>query len=287
MRHVTTYAYEETASVCYNELRLLPRETPRQTLHAAAIAVVPRPALQADEVDWFGNRVTFLTVQEPHGRLTITATSEVTVAAAAPPAPLDTPAWESVRDAVAAERSAAGLRALETTLPSPCVRWDDGVRGLAAAAFPPARPILDGALALMHRIHAEFAYDREATTVSTPVEEVLRERRGVCQDFAHLVIAALRALGLPARYVSGYLVTKPPPGQPKLQGADASHAWLAVLVPGFGWIDLDPTNDMIPSDEHVSVAWGRDYGDVSPVKGVVLGGGDHVMTVGVDVEPVE
>jgi transglutaminase-like putative cysteine protease len=286
VRHVTTYAYEETASVCHNELRLLPRPTPRQTVHAGSVTVVPRPALQLDDVDWFGNPMTFLTLQEPHARLTITATSEVSVSPAVPPAALDTPAWEVVREGVAADRSAAGLRALEMTLPSPGVQWDDDVRAFAATSFPPARPVLDGALDLMHRIHAGFAYAPAATTVSTPVEHVLRHRRGVCQDFAHLALAALRSLGLPARYVSGYLVTKPPPGQPKLQGADASHAWLALFVPGHGWIDLDPTNDMIPSDEHVTVAWGRDYADVSPVRGVVLGGGGHTMTVGVDVEPI-
>lgn len=205
--------------------------------------------------------------------------------AGAPPAV--TLPWETVRDRLRLDRAAEVLDAYQFAFDSPHVALDDDAHAYATASFPPGRPILDGVADLTRRIHAEFAYDPSATTVATPVGDVLRQRRGVCQDFAHLEIACLRTLGLAARYVSGYILTTPPPGAPRLVGADASHAWLAVWVGDEGWIDVDPTNDQLPRDQHVTVAWGRDYGDVSPLRGVVLGGGEHRMTVAVDVTPLD
>ncbi len=284
--HTTSYHYEEMASVCHNELRLTPRTGARQRPRRTQLRVDPTPSALVPYLDFFGNQMHFLTFQEPHRQLTITAKSDVEVMAAAPPDP--TPPWELVRDRVRTDRGAGALDAYQFVFESPQVELDTAdILDYALPSFPPDRPVLEGVRDLTGRIHAEFAYDRAATTVSTPVAEVLRERRGVCQDFAHLEIACLRALGLPARYVSGYILTTPPPGAPRLVGADASHAWLAVWLGDAGWVDVDPTNDQLPGDQHITVAWGRDYGDVSPLRGVVLGGGAHEMTVAVDVTPLE
>lgn len=283
--HTTTYHYEELASVCHNELRLTPRRDARQQPRRTQLRVDPTPSALVAQLDFFGNQVHFMTLQEPHRQLTITAKSDVAVTAVAPPEL--TPAWERVRDRLRAERAPAALDAYQFVFESPQVAADDAVLAFAAPSFPPERPVLDAVRDLTRRIHVEFRYDKTATTVATPVAEVLRERRGVCQDFAHLEIACLRALGLAARYVSGYILTVPPPGSPRLVGADASHAWLSVWMGDAGWVDVDPTNDQLPGDQHVTVAWGRDYADVSPLRGVVLGGGEHRVSVAVDMAPLD
>jgi transglutaminase-like putative cysteine protease len=283
--HTTTYHYEDLASVCHNELRLTPRRDARQQPRRSQLRIDPTPSALVPLVDFFGNQVHFLTLQEPHRQLTITAKSDVSVTAVAPP---DTaPAWEDVRDRLRAERSPAVLDAYQFVFESPQVAVDDAVLDFVRPSFAPDRPVLDAVRDLTRRIHVEFRYDKTATTVATPVAAVLRQRRGVCQDFAHLEIACLRALGLAARYVSGYILTVPPPGASRLVGADASHAWLAVWVGDAGWVDVDPTNDQLPGDQHVTVAWGRDYADVSPLRGVVLGGGAHRVSVAVDMTPLD
>jgi transglutaminase-like putative cysteine protease len=281
--HATTYVYAQPVATCHNEIRLAPRTTATQTTRRTQLLVEPAPSTLVAEVDYFGNPVTFLTVQEPHQRLTITAMSDVEVGAPTPPDPAATPAWEQVRDHVRAERRPETFAAYELVFGSPHVGLDDAVAAYAAPSFQLGRPVLEAALDLARRIHADFAYEPTATTVATPVAEVLAGRRGVCQDFAHLALACLRAQGIPARYVSGYLETTPPPGQPRLVGADASHAWIGVFCGDAGWIDVDPTNDLMPSGRHVTLAWGRDYSDVAPLKGVIRGGGAHTMTVAVDV----
>ena len=283
--HTTTYRYAEPVSVCHNELHLTPRDRPGQSLLRSQLLVEPPPSTLQRDVDYFGNAVTFLTLQEPHVELKITAMSHVQVTVPTGIL-LPTPAWETVAERLRSKRTGDSLAAFELSLESPLVRIDAEVQRFAAASFPEGRALLDGVRDLVHRIHADFAYDPEATCVSTPVAEVLKERRGVCQDFAHLAIACLRSIGLAARYVSGYIETVPPPGKERLLGADASHAWLAVWVPEHGWVDFDPTNDVVPDGSHVTLAWGRDYGDVPPVKGVVLGGGEHTMDVAVDVVPL-
>jgi len=284
--HLTGYHYEETASVCHNELRVTPRATARQRPRRTQLRVDPTPSVLAPQLDFFGNQVHFVTLQEPHRQLTVTAKSDVEVTASPPPS--DTPPWEAVRDRLRADRGAEPLDAFQFAFDSPHVAVADGAAlEYAAPSFPPGRPLLDAVCDLTARIHREFAYDQSATTVATPVVDVLRERRGVCQDFAHLEIACLRALGLAARYVSGYILTRPPPGATKLVGTDASHAWLAVWTGDAGWVDVDPTNDVLPSDQHVTLGWGRDYGDVTPLRGVVLGGGAHRVVVAVDVTPLE
>jgi transglutaminase-like putative cysteine protease len=271
--HVTTYRYEELASVCHNELRLTPRAGTHQRPRRTQLRVDPAPSALIPHLDFFGRQ------------LVITAKSDVEVTAAIPPEA--TPPWEAVRERLRHDRSADALDAYQFVFESPRVAPDEDVVAYAAPSFPEGRDLLEAVRDLTGRIHTEFAYDQSATTVATPVADVLRDRRGVCQDFAHLEIACLRGLGLSARYVSGYILTTPPPGTARLVGTDASHAWVSVWLGDAGWVDVDPTNDQLPSDQHVTVAWGRDYADVSPLRGVVLGGGEHQVTVAVDVAPLD
>jgi transglutaminase-like putative cysteine protease len=249
--------------------------------------IKPAPARIERRLDYFGNQVAFFNVQEGHHKLTVTAMSRVQVTPFQPPAAAVTPTWEQVRDRLMAERMPAGLEDLQFLYDSPAVTSSAELAAYAVESFPPNRPWLEGVFDLTRRIHRDFVYDPRATTINTPLAEVLSQRRGVCQDFAHLAIGCLRSLGLPARYVSGYLQTVPPPGQPRMVGADASHAWLSVWCPETGWIDIDPTNDQVPSTRHVTLAWGRDYTDVCPIRGVFLGGGgEHHISVSVDVQPL-
>ena len=283
--HRTRYDYDDHVSTSHHEARQCPLDRPGQRRVMHDVRITPEPAVRSERSDYFGNAALYFNMQEPHRHLEVTATSIVEVAPAAPPASPGPP-WEEARDDIRRGRTRELLAALEMTLDSPLVPGSADFAAYAAPSFPPARPLLEGARDLTHRIHGDFQYDKAATDVSTPVAEVMRRRHGVCQDFAHVAIGCLRALGLPARYVSGYLLTRPPPGRPRLQGADASHAWIAVLVPGAGWIPFDPTNDIIPGDEHVTIAEGRDFSDVAPLRGVILGGGRHRLTVAVDVEPI-
>jgi transglutaminase-like putative cysteine protease len=285
IRHVTEYTYPESVSVCHNESRLTPRASGRQRCLLASVECEPRPAYRSDREDFFGNRVSFLTIEQPHTVLRVVAESSVEVLAAAPELDLvrDNP-WDSVRDRLDVESSEAVLDARLFRLDSPRIPRVPGLAEYAVPSFQPGRPLGDAVTDLMARIHQDFEYDPGFTSVSTPLGTVMEHRRGVCQDFAHLAIGCLRTVGLAARYVSGYLETRPPPGEEKLQGADASHAWFAVFDPDQGWMDFDPTNNLIPMDRHITLAWGRDYADVSPLKGVLFGGGaSHGLNVAVDV----
>jgi transglutaminase-like putative cysteine protease len=283
--HITTYRYGEQVSVSHNQLHLAPGSNGRQRCEDFVLEISPRPAVIHRRDDWFGNRVDSFTVQDPHRELVVKATSTVEVEPSFGLDPSVTPPWEEVRDALSLPRG-DDVAASEFACPSPLVPSDARYATWAAADFTAYRPLLDAALALTMRIHREFTYDAEATAVDTPLAEAFASRRGVCQDFAHLGIACLRSLGLAARYVSGYLETDPPPGQAKLVGADASHAWLSLYCPGIGWIGLDPTNGCVVGDRHLIVAIGRDFSDVSPVRGVILGGGAHQVAVSVDVARV-
>jgi len=286
VRHTTTYAYASSVSICHNALHLTPRECRHQRCSYHELLIYPEPAVVSQTIDYFGNPMTFFALQEPHDALTMTANSTVEVIPLTAPEPQATPPWEQVRDHLRRDRSSAGLEAYQYVFDSPYVSTQAAIRAYAAPVFSPQRPLLEAVCDLTQRIYTTFTYDPEATSVSTTVDDVLRERHGVCQDFAHLEIACLRALGLAARYVSGYLVTAPPSDQTVLTGALASHAWLSVFCPGYGWIDVDPTNNVLPSDGHITVAYGRDYGDVSPIKGVFIGGGAHTLEVAVDVIPI-
>jgi transglutaminase-like putative cysteine protease len=280
--HRTTYSYEELVSICHNELRLEPRQTERQRRVSTALRIEPMPRATMAELDYYGNPTHFFTVEEPHHRMVLVADSELELEApcAEPP---QTPPWRELRERLRRDRSAAGLGAFEMVFASPLVPVVDEFAAYAAPFFPSGAEILPCVLELTHRIHTDFAYRPGATSVTTPVRDVLATREGVCQDFAHVALACLRALGLPARYVSGYLHTRPAEGRERLVGADASHAWVSVYCGDAGWLDVDPTNDLLVSDQHLTLAWGRDYGDVPPIKGVILGSGGHTVEVGVDV----
>ncbi len=285
--HTTRYTYSELVSLCHNLIHLTPRETPRQTCRRHGVSIVPSPAATWNGTDYFGNPVMFFTIQEPHQELTVTAWQTTEVFFAEVPLRQLSPPWEEVRERTASHPDAESLDAYQYVFESPYVKLTEELTDYALESFAPGRPFFDALLDLTHRIHQDFRYDSTATTVTTPLQDVMTNRRGVCQDFAHVGIGCLRALGLAARYVSGYLRTMPPPGQPRLVGADASHAWISAYCPGTGWIDVDPTNDVVASEDHIVLAWGRDYDDVSPIKGVILGGGHHSVTVSVDVLPIE
>ncbi len=285
VRHRTTYRYLQDVSYSCHVAHLTPRATPAQEVEASKTALSLAPARRQAVTDYFGNAMEWFSFDQPHTNLEILSTSRVRVKPVADPADRG-PAWEAVKALLAAAPTPEPRGAVQYLFDSPLVTAPGGIADYAAKSFVPGRPILDAAADLMHRIHKEFRYDPTVTDASTPAARVFEIRAGVCQDLAHIGIAALRALGLAARYVSGYLVTKPPPGKPRLVGADASHAWFSVWSPEHGWFDLDPTNDMRPSEGHITVAWGRDYSDVAPVNGIVSGGGDHVVDVGVDVLPV-
>jgi transglutaminase-like putative cysteine protease len=276
--HITEYNYSESVAVAHHVARLKPRDLPHQECVHHELAIAPAPAVTSTHEDYFGNLVTIVAVQGAHTSLVIRARSTVTVTGPYLPPPGDTPPWEA-----AAARAQLPFDVVEFVFDSTASRSQFIVAGYARASFPAGRPLLEGVLDLTARIHDEFTFDPKATTVATPLTEVFASRRGVCQDFARLEIACLRSLGIPARYVSGYMETVPPPDTPRLVGADASHAWLSVYCPGIGWIPVDPTNNLLPSDTHITIAWGRDYNDVSPIRGVILGGGAHALQVHVDV----
>ncbi|MGO8678462.1 MAG: transglutaminase family protein [Limisphaerales bacterium] len=281
--HTTTYEYESPVTVAHHLLRLAPRRLHRQLRLAHEVFFEPGAASSSSHTDYFGNEVAFVIFEGAHRRLRVTARSRVAVGVPFIPEAAETPSWESVRSLCRRDLSVPVLEASEFTFASPMVPLDASFGEYARESFPARRAILDAVLDLTDRIHRDFKFDATATTVAAPLAQVLEQRRGVCQDFAHLQIACLRSLGLPARYVSGYLETVPPPGHPKLIGADASHAWLGFFCPGLGWIDVDPTNNILASLQHITVAWGRDYGDVSPIRGVLVGGDKHSLSVAVDV----
>ena len=285
--HKTTYRYGETASTSHHEARLTPRASENQRTLTHELEILPEPTVRRGRLDFFGNKTTYFGLTEPHQQLQIEARSLVEVTLRSDIDCAGSPAWETVCTRLRSDRRRDTLQAYQMAFESTHVRFSEELIEYAATAFEPSRPILSVAQALMHKIHAEFRYDPNATDVNTGLDVVLEKRRGVCQDFAHLLAGCLRSRGLAARYVSGYLLTQPPPGKPRLVGADASHAWVSVWVPEQGWIDFDPTNDLIPGEQHVTLAYGRDFSDVTPVRGVILGGGQHTIQVAVDVEPEE
>lgn len=284
--HTTTYRGGEPVSVGHNEAWLRPRELPYQCIGGHTLDIDPMPSTHSWRNDYFGNHVSAFSFNRGYDVLQVRAVSEVRLIPRSAPRGSDSQPWEAVRDALRKPTRDTLLEACEFTFESPRIRLRDDFAEYGRASFGKGRPIVDATRELAERIHDDFKFDSKATSVGTSVEEVFRLRRGVCQDFAHLQIAIHRSLGLAARYVSGYIRTIPPAGQTRLVGADASHAWLSVYCGDLGWIDIDPTNNQFPSAHHVTVGWGRDYGDVAPLKGVYIGGGDHRLTVSVDVAPV-
>jgi len=284
--HETRYAYEEPVTTSHHQIHVSPRVLDRQECLFHDVVITPSPGVLRERIDYFGNATRYFGIHEAHRALAVVAKSEVRLKSA-PRLPPVSPPWEDVLAQLESDRRAPWLEAREYRYESPYVRTSQEVREFAEVSFPRRRPLLEAMLDLTARIHSEFKYDRTATGVFTPVAEVMRHRRGVCQDFAHVGAACLRSLGLPARYVSGYLLTTPPPGQPRLVGADASHAWFATFFPNLGWVDFDPVNNSVSSDHYVTVAYGRDFGDVTPLRGVVQGGGGHLLEVSVDVSSVD
>ncbi|TWT98676.1 transglutaminase family protein [Stieleria varia] len=286
VKHRTHYQYSSDVSVCQNQLRMQPVSGGNLQCHRSQIRIEPAPTTIESHFDYFGNHVQTFSIESVHRSLVVTASSVVSIE---PQAVIDedsTPPWEQCSSSI--ELAPAEPLIDEHRFNSPLVRCGEPFAQYATSSFTPGRSLLAASLDLTRRIHADFRYDTTVTTVNTTPEEAFAIRAGVCQDFAHIQIACLRSIGLAARYVSGYLRTTPPPGKPRMVGADESHAWLEVHAgKDVGWIGLDPTNACMVSTNHIPICVGRDYGDVSPMRGVVLGGGAHTLKVSVDVEPIE
>ena len=285
--HTTTYTYAEPVSLCHNIARLVPRNTGKQVCRKYKIAIDPLPDVINEYQDFFGNQLVYFAVQHEHKSLTVTVLSEIEKLP--PPANErngygNTP-WEEVRQQVFAQNPAF-IDVLQYVPQTSITTVTPTLAVYALQSFTKGRPLFEAARDLMQRIHRDFIFTPGFSTISTPLTEVMKERRGVCQDFAHLAIACIRSVGLPARYVSGYLETLPPPGKEKLVGVDASHAWFSVFIPNAGWVDFDPTNNQLPAEQHITVGWGRDYADISPLKGVILSSGAHQLSVSVDVRRI-
>jgi transglutaminase-like putative cysteine protease len=285
--HSTRYEYEESIPLSHNLVRLRPRDQGTQTCLGHELFVLPAPAVRTVGLDYFGNSVTWFSLQEPHMVLRIAAQSDVQVDPPVRPDFGQSIPWEQALQMLIAAPDAETLAARQFSFESPYIPVSTDLAEYARTSFTPGHPFLQCVFDLTERIFKEFKFLPGSTSVGTPVAHVFRSRQGVCQDFAHLQIGCLRSLGFAARYVSGYIATQPPPGKQRLVGVDASHAWLSVFAPGFGWADFDPTNGVMPSDSHITLAWGRDYEDVGPVKGILIGGKHHWLDVSVDVVPIE
>jgi len=281
--HITDYKYSDPVDLSWNKACLLPRETPRQHCLSSQLKITPEPVAVRERLDSFGNRLHYFALQKPHPELVVQAVSEVAVIPAPAIVSLHNAPWEDVRAQLAKPGAVDVLEALPFLHESALVQGLPPLADYARSSFAAGRSLVAAADELMQRIFQDFKYDPSATNIATPGAEIMAKRHGVCQDFAHLGVGCLRALGLAARYVSGYIETLPPPGQERLIGADASHAWFSVYCGADGWVDFDPTNNQIASEQHVTLAWGRDFSDVSPLRGVALGGGEHSVSVSVDV----
>jgi transglutaminase-like putative cysteine protease len=287
VEHRTLYRYDTPVIQSQQLLHMMPRETPFQQSVSCTLVCNPQPAEQSRHLDFFGNHNDYVTILIPHQSLQVTSRFQVEVS----PRPtmdafIQSPAWEQLH-AMLQSQGAQHIEATRYMYSTVKVKSSEALASFARTCFTPQRPLLEAAMALAQQIYREFEFDPQATDVATPLDEVLNGKRGVCQDFAHVMIGAMRSLGLACRYVSGYILTHPPKGQPRLVGADASHAWVSVYCPVYGWVDFDPTNNCLVQHEHITVAWGRDFSDVSPMRGVVLGGGQQQLNVSVTVTPLE
>ncbi len=284
--HTTAYTYKQSVSLCHNIARLMPRNTYNQVCKSVSVIISPQPDVINEYEDFFGNKVMYFAIQEEHEKLTVTVSSEITRL------PLSKAlnahannAWEGIRQMIL-QPSPENFEARQFIAQTQMTTGNDEIEAFARHSFTSGRPLFEAAMDLTHRIYKEFDFKPGFSTIATPVDEIMAERKGVCQDFAHLAIACLRSIGLAARYVSGYIETVSPPGVTKLTGVDASHAWFSVYVSGAGWLDFDPTNNQVPDLQHITIGWGRDYADVTPLKGVILSSGPHKLDVSVDVKRV-
>jgi len=288
IKHTTTYQYADFVSLCQNQARLTPKTNSRQICHSSQIEITPRASYLQQYTDYFNNRVSVFEIAVQHKILTVTMESEVELLEKKniDLNSIDKP-WKTVRDLLLNPNTLDFLKVSEFVLPSQFTPIETGIKAYALVSFTPGKNLIEACTDLMARIFHEFHYDPGFTTISTPLSVVFAQKRGVCQDFAHFALACLRSIGLAGRYVSGYIETMPPEGEEKLEGADATHAWFAIFVPGFGWVDFDPTNNVLPSDQHITLAFGRDFSDVTPLKGVVFGGGSQLLDVAVDMIRIE
>jgi transglutaminase-like putative cysteine protease len=286
--HTTNYIYHQPVSLCHNIAKILIRNISGQVCKQTSIVITPEPDVLHEYDDYFGNRVIYFAVQKAHKQLTVTVKSQVEKAVQHIPTLnfyKDAP-WETIK-ALILEPGDENFKARQYVYETAYTPVTDDITQYALPSFTPGRPVFEAAKDLMHRIYNDFEFDPGFTTLATPLSKVMLARKGVCQDFAHLAIACVRAMGLPARYVSGYLETLPPKGKEKLTGVDASHAWFSVFIPNTGWIDFDPTNNIMPAMQHIIIGWGRDYGDITPLKGVIQSSGAHKLTVAVDVKRLD
>ncbi len=285
--HRTLYRYSAPVSQSQHLVHMSPRVSLRQITRRHSLTVEPAPASRTDGIDAFGNPVVSLDIESSHKEFVLLARSTVETALARPINLAATSGWDQLDTSLNAtgfgSNSRPDLEVIQYRCLSRLTPASLELADYAAASFQPGRPTMEACMDLVRRVYADFKFDPTATDISTPVSQVFKQRRGVCQDFSHLTLAALRSHRVPCRYVSGYILTRPPPGQPKLQGTDASHAWISAWAPETGWVDFDPTNGLIVGDEHVTIAHGRDYNDVSPISGVLIGGGAHTVSVAVDV----
>jgi len=288
IKHSTTYNYSDFVSLCQNQARLTPKTNRGQICHSSRVEIEPTPTYLQTFTDYFNNQVTAFEIAIQHKKLKVTMISEVEllVGANSNLESVDI-AWRKVRDLLVKPNTAELLKTSEFVLPSQLIPIDIGIKEYALISFDAHKNIISACKDLMARIFHEFHYDPGFTTISTPLSTVFAQKRGVCQDFAHFALACIRSMGLAGRYVSGYIETMPPEGEEKLEGADATHAWFAVFVPNFGWVDFDPTNNVLPRDQHITLAVGRDFSDVTPLKGVVFGGGSQLLDVAVDMIRME
>lgn len=285
--HKTEYSYTHPVNLCYNEARLTPRNFAYQDCGDSQFVVEPEPKECRERQDFFGNTVYYFTIQQPHSQLTVTVTSQVNVTGREMQRNFaEHLSWEAAHQQLHTDLDPEIVEIRQYILNSPMIPVMPELRAYAEPSFTKERPLLEAVEDLSTRLYTDFTYDPDFTTVATPLADVIKHRRGVCQDFAHLGIGCLRALGFAARYVSGYIETEPPPDKEPLSGADASHAWFSVYLPQLGWVDFDPTNNQIPTEQHITLAWGRDYVDVTPLKGVVFGSGTHELSVSVDCQRV-
>jgi transglutaminase-like putative cysteine protease len=285
IHHKTKYTYLEPVSLCYNIARLVPRNTNEQNCKNTSIEITPQPDRINEYEDFFGNKVIYFSIEKEHWELTVNVTSEVERLFSGPkkiPAQPNAGPQEIKQELLNLKEDAMDIQqySFETVMTAP----SEEVLNYALQSFLPGRSVFDATENLTRRIYEDFEYKPGHTNIATPLSEVMQERKGVCQDFAHLAIACLRAVGLPARYVSGYIETLSPEGVEKLIGVDASHAWFSVYIPQMGWTDFDPTNNCLVSDQHITIGWGRDYADIAPLEGIILSSGSHELTVSVDVK---
>jgi len=287
VEHKTDYTYPDPVSLCHNIVRLIPRSTNKQFCKKSEIIIIPQPDVLIEYDDFFGNKLVYFTIEKEHKKLSVHVVSEIEKLSSGADnlAQNNRIAWEEVCK-LTSTIAASIIDVKQFIAPTSMTMADEAIAAYARVSFPSGKSLFEGSKNLMNRIFSDFTFQSGFTTISTPLSLVMKERKGVCQDFAHLAIACLRSLGLPARYISGYIETIPPPGVKKLVGVDASHAWFSVFIPGNGWVDFDPTNNILPSDQHIVIGWGRDYADITPLKGVIMSSGRHELKVSVNVKRV-